>query len=199
MDNKVFKKDYILDNVLPSFTNRYNRRNHPEYVHTGYLDLIIEYYVPLPTNDDFVLQSYRLTENHLQTLDISIDELRRKAIRHMAKHARCLAMSDILTGLVPDCDHFPMYVITNDNTLYGATAMLCIDILDFVGDILGEPFIILPSSIHEVIAIPTGFAVDLNELVSTVKDINNTVVAEQDKLSDSVYIYERGDVSIYRN
>ena len=52
-------------------------------------------------------------------------------------------------------------------------------------------FYILPSSIHEVILVPSNKIDDPSALFTMVSDANNTVVALGDILSDSVYYYNR--------
>lgn len=55
----------------------------------------------------------------------------------------------------------------------------------------GCDFVILPSSVHEVILTPVQEDVELSELVEMVKEINATEVREEDVLSNHVYLYER--------
>ena len=50
---------------------------------------------------------------------------------------------------------------------------------------------ILPSSIHEVILLPSDRINDPTKLLSMVHDANTTVVSIGDVLSDSVYYYDR--------
>lgn len=51
--------------------------------------------------------------------------------------------------------------------------------------------VILPSSVHEVLALPLRDTDDIGELTSMVREINANEVSAQDKLSDNVYLYER--------
>jgi len=55
----------------------------------------------------------------------------------------------------------------------------------------GADMYILPSSIHEVILLPSDRINDPTELLSMVHDANTTVVSIGDVLSDSVYYYDR--------
>lgn len=81
----------------------------------------------------------------------------------------------------------PMIILTNDKKYNGAGVILCDAVLKAVYRKIGE-FYILPSSIHEVILVPAN-AVDPTALAAMVKTINATQVAEEEQLSDDVYVY----------
>jgi len=55
---------------------------------------------------------------------------------------------------------------------------------------LGSDFYLLPSSIHELILVPVGEDRDREHLEEMVKEINQTQVAMEEILSDTVYNYE---------
>ena len=64
------------------------------------------------------------------------------------------------------------------------------NILELALDKLGvDSLYILPSSIHEVLAIAMG---DPDELRQLVCEVNDTQVVPQERLSYNVYKYERG-------
>ena len=65
------------------------------------------------------------------------------------------------------------------------------DFIKEASDKLHDNFYILPSSIHEVILVPESSAPPLKDLQEMVKEINATEVSPEDKLSDSVYRYDR--------
>ena len=95
-----------------------------------------------------------------------------------------------------DAEPMNAFIVTNSTGLFGAAAICCDGVLDNVSDILGGRFYILPSSIHEVIAVPAGEGHDPGDLLSMVKDVNRRVVERGEVLSDSVYIYSRGEKSL---
>lgn len=61
---------------------------------------------------------------------------------------------------------------------------------------LGEFFAILPSSIHEIIALPLNTYNQLQELLEIVVIINAGSVDPEDKLTDSVYYWD-GKLNMY--
>lgn len=85
----------------------------------------------------------------------------------------------------------PMYVLSNEQKLYGAVCMLYPDILKKFTKKAGQDCYILPSSVHEVILVPASAVSNEKELREIVTDINRTQVAEDEVLADSVYYYSR--------
>lgn len=55
----------------------------------------------------------------------------------------------------------PMYIVTNKHNLYGAACILYPDVLNKIAQKLDSDFYILPSSLHETIAIPAE-SLDIN-------------------------------------
>lgn len=84
-----------------------------------------------------------------------------------------------------------MYIITNKQNLYGAACILYPDVLEDVAQKLGSDFYILPSSVHETIAVPAK-SLDIdhaNSLKSMVSGINQSELKAEEVLSDNVYYY----------
>jgi hypothetical protein len=82
------------------------------------------------------------------------------------------------------------YVITNSNGINGASVILYTDILKEIGEFLGEDFYLLPSSIHEMLAIPVSAPMDVAEMHEMVGEVNKSCVVSEEILSDNVYRYE---------
>ena len=57
-------------------------------------------------------------------------------------------------------------------------------------------FYILPSSIHEVILVPESFGLEPERMQEMVKEINQTGVAPEEVLSDSVYYFDGEEIRI---
>lgn len=87
-----------------------------------------------------------------------------------------------------------MTVLTNRLGRFGAGAVLCEGIQEQLDAIYPEGSYLLPSSIHEWIAV--GNDNDPDWLKRMVKDINRTVLCPQDILSDNVYTLERGVLKV---
>lgn len=85
-----------------------------------------------------------------------------------------------------------MWVITNANRNNGAVSMLYEENLHELAEKVGDDLFILPSSIHEVIAVPAEMAEgNPAYLAEMVHDVNMGEVELEERLSNSVYHYDR--------
>lgn len=83
-----------------------------------------------------------------------------------------------------------VYVISNDRKLNGAASMLYENELHNLAMKTGSDLYILPSSIHEVLAVP-AFLGEPNELAEMVAEVNMTQVSLEERLSNQVYLYDK--------
>ena len=95
---------------------------------------------------------------------------------------------EMILGEVP-ADRM-MYVISNDRGINGAISMLYEDQLHTLAEQLGTDLYILPSSIHETIAVSADMG-DPEELAQMVSEINMDQVSLQERLSNQVYHYDK--------
>lgn len=85
-----------------------------------------------------------------------------------------------------------MWIVSNEKRIHGAVSMLYEEKLHQLAEKLGDDLFILPSSIHEVIAIPEEMAEkDMTHMVETVQSVNMGNVKLEERLSNSVYHYDR--------
>lgn len=85
-----------------------------------------------------------------------------------------------------------MWIISNSSGINGAASMLYEENLHQLAEKLGENFFILPSSIHEVIAVPVEMTgKNLTNLIEMVQEANMSSVRLEERLSNSVYHYDR--------
>jgi len=89
-----------------------------------------------------------------------------------------------------------MYILTNSDRFYGDAVILYPDVLSDLREMTGSDLYLLPSSVHEFIAIPCCEGADEEGLINMVRSVNRTSVTEEDFLSDNVYIYKDGHVTI---
>jgi hypothetical protein len=83
-----------------------------------------------------------------------------------------------------------MYVISNERGINGAVSMLYEEVLQQLAGKLNSNLYILPSSIHEVIAISANMG-EPNELANMVTEINTEQVSLDERLSNQVYHYDK--------
>lgn len=147
-------------------------------------------------NND-ILKSLGLDENDLFEL------ARENTERIMPNTLNC--MEDIINQTVKELNldenlelkHPYMFVASNMLKNSGANAILNNKLLSECRTAFGKDFFILPSSIHEIILIP-DLGQDVDELRVMVKEVNDTTVDIEDRLSYSVYKYiqEIGNIVI---
>lgn len=102
-------------------------------------------------------------------------------------------MSQLLLELEEDvpCDTLepPIYVLTNQLKFFGASVLLYRDILKKCSDLFKDDFYLIPSSIHEVIALPKELVSSRENLNALIQEVNREHVAPEEILSDHFYFY----------
>lgn len=103
---------------------------------------------------------------------------------------------EVVDSICPSLVDNQMFVLTNSSKMNGASVLCCKSELSKASEEIGQDFYILPSSIHELLLIPTSRVENPEDLHSMVQEVNATQVAQEDKLSDSVYIYRSKEMKI---
>lgn len=85
----------------------------------------------------------------------------------------------------------PMYVLSNREKINGAACLLYQDVLAEFADQIDQDLFIIPSSIHEVILVPTCERHGYERLTQMVQEVNATQVQAEEILADHVYYYSR--------
>ena len=86
-----------------------------------------------------------------------------------------------------------MLILSNEYYTAGASAILDTGFMERVAALYGGRMVVLPSSIHEVIALPD--LGDYEGLRGMVRECN-ALLAPEDKLSDSVYLWANGKLDV---
>ena len=104
-----------------------------------------------------------------------------------------LLLNELSDGMFPEDENEgnPLYVISTESECYGAAVILYPGFLEKTADRLASDFFLLPSSLHEMILIKDDGNLKAEELIQMVKEINASEVRAEDKLTDSVYHYNR--------
>lgn len=84
-----------------------------------------------------------------------------------------------------------MYVLSNRERLYGAAALLYAESLKELAEKLNKNLIILPSSVHEVLLVPDDGMTEKDFFKEMVKEVNDSQVEPEERLSYNVYHYDR--------
>lgn len=87
---------------------------------------------------------------------------------------------------------FPtIYVLSNPVGVNGAACMTYPHVIEDFSRQLNQDILILPSSIHEVLLVADSGNYDYEDMSLLVKDINDTEVSVEDRLSNQIYCYHR--------
>lgn len=148
------------------------------------------YFVELPAPKDRRAVCFIGTEL-LAYWNRTIDDLDRAAAENEQGTGTIVNMAELLGhGL----DNVKMYVVTNLEGWNGASAILNESVQNQLSELFPEGYAILPSSVHEVIAVPVSAA---RGSAIIVKTINTTyMVAEHELLSDHVFMVEGGRLTL---
>lgn len=173
--------------------------------HYQFLEYAITFHC-LVRKDDEGIGSVRITEEHRKNWGVTVEDLLSVALLNTRMNfpATIRPMEDIVYEAIkqevwtpkpeevslPSQYNSTMYVLTNSCGIHGASCMLYQGVLELFYEQLGTDFYILPSSIHELILVPVSEDRDKDQLEQMVKEINQTQVAIEEVLSDSVYNYE---------
>ena len=65
-----------------------------------------------------------------------------------------------------------------------------------IADKVGDRFIVLPSSLHETIVLPLKDETEYEWLAKMVREVNDTQVDVEERLSYHVYMYNRDEEAL---
>ena len=205
--------------IMPRLINREQNSNMLEQrPYTVFLDIAVVYCIEL-NNFNTGNASIPISNTLIELWNVSVDELHQLALSNLANQQHIIfhSMSEILkemmfpkllneyngdaekanqhlSEMIPDDDL--MYVLSNQSKVYGATAILDNTTLSNISKQLDNDYYILPSSIHETIIVPYSECIETAQLKIMVEEVNNTEVAPDEILSDTVYIYKDGGIHI---
>ena len=170
-------------------------------------DLAVIYSVNLGKQDPDNLMSTTVTDMLMADWGISTEELHSIALENLENSGIQLkslreqmielmfpdgAPNDhSMDFMLPPEDAGPqMYVLSNSEKHYGAKAVLDTQKMDEIAEKLGGDYVILPSSVHEVLILPNAAEMDRPALEEMVRTVNATEVKPNEVLSDNVYVYD---------
>ncbi len=94
-----------------------------------------------------------------------------------------------LDNIDPASEEVPLYILSNRYKHHGANVIFNKPLMHRIAEKMGN-FYILPSSIHEVLIIPTSAGNNVKDLARLVKEVNTNELLPQDILSDNVYEFD---------
>ncbi len=196
-------KDYILSHIKPRMVSENNLAELEErgIAHIKFLDMYILFYVTVDEFSD-AMASMQVTDSLLHNAEITLDEAYSSALFNLEKEAEVKTLAEVLCqdmgvdpGFIGGAE-LPMWVCSTKNKIQGAATMLCKSVLETLEHKIGGKVAILPSSIHEFIAVPYESEEQFSMFKELVQQVNNTEVSVTDKLTDSVYFLQNAELKL---
>uniref|UniRef100_UPI0040573CBD DUF5688 family protein n=1 Tax=Acetatifactor sp. TaxID=1872090 RepID=UPI0040573CBD len=163
--------------------------------HKDVLDLAKVYYVAVQECDGSIM----IYNTHLDMWGIDAEELDAVAEENTPSLCPVCVQSmwevvEEMLGKLHDENEkatMDMLIMSNPRKVHGAATMLYPGSMEQMAERLQSNFYILPSSINEIIILPAKESDNPEHLLEMVREVNATMVGEEEILSDNVYIYNR--------
>ena len=176
--------------------------------HREFNDLSIIYKIVVSKENE-AISTVEITNNMMQQMDVSEDVLYSNAVENTKRiyGFEVQTMFDIMNQYMSSEELYAMdndmWIFSNKKRMNGAVVMILYKSeFKTFADKQGSNLYILPSSVHELIVIPENrlgnIDMTLSGLKSMVEEVNKEEVSSEDKLSDSVYYYDRVQDNIVR-
>lgn len=190
-------RQYILDNVTCQLINaEKNMERLGGMPHREFLDLAAIYRVTVREHESGTV-SFAVSNENCEKYGITKMELHTASMRNMGRDGfRVRTIESVIAEMtgIPEEEtgrRSSMWVLSNTCACNGATVMLFSEYFDRLARDIKSDLYILPSSIHEVLAVPAGEN-DPGELRRTVGEVNSGKAFEgfeDEILSGNVYRY----------
>lgn len=173
----------------------YRKNEHllSEIPHIAYHDLAIIFACLLDTGDK-EHASILIRNNHLSHWNVTVDTLYALAGENTPRllPLQVIPIEEMLTHYaIPLDTPSRMYILTNEHHLNGASVILYPNTLSRLASEVNSDLILLPSSIHEWIAVLADDNMCMEDYHFMVKEVNETQLMDEEVLSDHAYYYDR--------
>ena len=188
-------KSKLSIQVVETESNMDMLQNNP---HKELEDLSMVYRFVISNESDGI-ESILVTNKLLDQYGITAEQLHQDALEMapIYKPVEIRSMEEVIREMMGD--DFPtemgemdnvMYVASTLNKTMGAGVIAYPDFMEKAAEIVQGVFYLLPSSLHEVLLIPDRGDTESQALEQMVREVNETQVSPEDKLSDHVYHYD---------
>lgn len=182
-----------------------NKERLADIPHIQYLDLAIVFCCMLRLENEETA-TILIRNEHLQLWQTDLETVKKQAFDNTPRllPAYIQPITDAIRDLMESNESLmrllpllereltpPLYVLTNETQICGAACILYPALLAEFSESVGKDLYILPSSIHEVLLLPTDTRCADDELCALVRSVNSEQLPPTQQLSDSVYYYSR--------
>ena len=172
----IVSYESVKDRITIKLVNKEKNSDYlSDKISRDFLDLAIVFSIDLGKN-----MSVPITKEMSKLWKVTPDRIYEKALEN-AKN--CKYIENVLL--------YDMIVVTNESGIFGANVILNYDIMDKLSEKFGGDFYIIPSSIHDVIALSSNYVEREEDMYFVRKMVSsvNSVVADE-VLSNNLYAYD---------
>ena len=185
-------KDRIFHKVISYEKNEELLKDVPYF---KWHDLAVVFYYEVE-KEIFEKATILIHNSHLDMWGQPAEEIYRIARQNMKEKMPELLMPmqkvlEEMAGISVGESGMHLYVLTNKERMFGASAMLYSEEIKGLADKLHTDLLILPSSLHEVLLLPDDHVWEYDSYRKMVKEVNTTQVDPEEILSFSLYRYNR--------
>lgn len=201
--SEIISKEYILNHVVLKLINRDNNsellKEHP---YREFLDLAMVYSVVM---SDEPLGSFLVTLDMLAELKLDENTLFQAASKNTEISCRISSLTPKYEKLLDrkgdpflvSGKEYPFYIVTNMNSTYGAISIMYSSMTERIRKLINcDEFLIIPANVHECICAPYNPEYPVEYLQADLMEMNYSITESTERLSNSVYIFKNGKISI---
>lgn len=203
IDTKIFfDKEYFSEHVFPMILDLDNEETIREldFTYRKTDCFLILFY--LRVSEEGII---KITNSFFERIAVTEEDMVKLAFANAEKNLVVQTIEEVISEILETpflengVERFEkqIYVVSNRRKQYGASAIMLPKTYEILREYLGDRFIILPSSLHECIAVSYEEN-QLEELVDMVRCVNCEAVEEVDKLSDHIYLCDKTGISLLR-
>lgn len=198
----------VQGDIYPKLVNAEQNKELLEKIpHRDFLDLAVVYYAVARDHAREDIGTFLIHNGHMEIWGQEEENIYQTALMNM----RADGEADLITieRIVEHMLGIPfqekdgnasrdkdMYILTNHRRRFGAAEILDRKTLRMIADKVGDSFIVLPSSIHETIILPPKDVKKYDGLAKMVREVNDTQVDMEERLSYHVYVYSRDEETL---
>lgn len=191
MTDELLDWEKVKSKVIFSLVNKKNNENYfrsNNIVYKEFLDLAIIYKVKINKECYYTIQ-----EGHLKMWGMTVDQLDKIAKENTPKIEPMIDMPMAEMFITFSDEQFKgtTFVATNPSSVFGASVMVYDDFGSYFAEKIDDDFVIIPSSVHEVIVCAKSIIEDVKEIKKMIQDVNATAVRPDEILAYHPYIYKR--------
>ncbi len=170
----------------------YNKEKLMERPFTPFEDLALTYHVVVTEKNEGLLCT-PVTNELIRHWGVKVSDLHEAAKENTSQMmpATINRIEDIIFGADENLTEDVMLVLTNSKNMFGASYMVDPDIQEELANRLGGDYVVLPSSIHEVLCMARRpDVISDDSLQQMVISINQSIVDNDEVLSNNIYQYD---------